>query len=360
MNELQPSTSQKIEILSRIEEIIDSGMYILGKNVSDFEGLWAQLCGVRYCTGVANGMDAIEISLRSLNIGPGDEVITTSITAFASVLAIIRSGAKPVIANISEDTGLIDLDSVKRCITKNTKAVLLVHLYGNLSDPKKWVKFCEESGIYLIEDCAQSHLASFEGQYAGSFGEMAAFSFYPTKNLGAIGDAGATVTSNEKLDVISKSLRNYGQSERYQHPLLGLNSRLDEIQAAILINKCEKLDSQIYKRRLIATQYNNSINNVKIKKLAVPKDIENHVYHLYAIRCENRNLLQKYLLDLGIQTLSHYPVPIHKQVSVHGISVDPAGMETSERFAEECLSIPCHPDLNDFQVQKVIEVINGF
>lgn len=224
----------KEEVLASVSRVIESGWYVLGKEVDLFEQVWADLCAVPHAVGVGNGMDAIEIALRSLDIGPGDEVITTPITAFATVLAILRAGATPVLADIDPETALLDRDSVARCVSPNTKAIVLVHLYGQVRDMDAWVGFCDHHSIYLIEDCAQSHLAKWRGKISGSFGIAGAYSFYPTKNLGALGDGGMLITKHADLAERASRLRNYGQSVRYHHPEIGMNSRLDEIQAAIL------------------------------------------------------------------------------------------------------------------------------
>ena len=234
-------------------------------------------------------MEAIEIGLRSLGIGPGDEVITTAMTAFATVLAVLRAGAIPVLADIDPMTGLLDLSSVKRCLTAKTKAVLLVHLYGHVSNMDSWVEFCSNHQVFLLEDCAQSHLAKWKGKSSGSFGKWGAFSFYPTKNLGALGDGGALVTWDKQVSEKAKILRNYGQSIRYHHPELGLNSRLDELQAALISVRFNWLDRFTERRKKIAKSYYEGISNPLIAFLSRPRDEENHVYHLFVILCEDRD-----------------------------------------------------------------------
>ena len=217
-----------------VERVLASGWYILGKEVESFERQWAQACGVAHGVGMGNGLDAIEVALRALDIGPGDEVITTPMTAFATVLAVLRAGATPVLADIDPQTALLAPESVRRVLSARTRAVLLVHLYGQLRGMEEWGRLCGERGIALIEDCAQAHFARWRGRSAGAFGRAGAYSFYPTKNLGALGDAGMLVTNDPALAARAACLRNYGQSERYHHPELGLNSRLDELHAAIL------------------------------------------------------------------------------------------------------------------------------
>lgn len=347
-------------MLDASKRVIDSGWYVLGNELIHFEKQWALLCGVNYAVGVGNGMDAIEIALRSLDIGPGDEVITTPMTAFATVLAILRAGAIPVLADIEEDTGLLFKESVLRCISSKTKAIVLVHLYGQVRDMSSWQKLCVDNNIQLIEDCAQSHLATLGGKVAGSFGVAGAYSFYPTKNLGAIGDGGALVTNNETIAERSSRLRNYGQSVRYHHPELGMNSRLDEIQAAMLCERIKWLESFTERRREVADQYRAGISNPQISLLKAPQERTAHAYHLFVIKTDKRDILQKHLQENKVQSLIHYPVPVHYQESCNGIKCDPKGLPVSELYASQCLSIPCHPQMTNSDVNKVINAINSF
>ena len=345
-------------MLDATRRVLESGWYVLGKEVQAFEQQWAMTCGVSYSVGVGNGMDAIEIALRAAGIGPGHEVVTTSMTAFATVLAILRSGATPVLADIDPNTGLLSRASVKSCLTIQTKAVLLVHLYGQVRDMAAWQTFCEECGIALIEDCAQAHLATWRGQVAGSFGLAGAYSFYPTKNLGAVGDAGILVCQDPALAEQAGRLRNYGQSARYHHPELGMNSRLDEVQAAILAARLPWLAGFTERRYKIAQAYEESIMHPQVKKLALPEERTAHVYHLYVITSPNRVALMRHLQHRGIQTFIHYPVPVHQQQSCIGMRRDPAGLPACERHATECLSLPCHPQMTDDDVGRVIDAVN--
>ncbi len=340
--------------------VIESGWYILGNELINFEKLWSSRCGVDFGVGVGNGMDAIEIILRSLGIGVGDEVITTPMTAFATVLAIFRAGATPVLADIQPDTGLLSVESAKRCITSNTKAILLVHLYGQVRAMTEWQKLCADHGIRLIEDCAQAHLAATHGKVAGSFGVAGAYSFYPTKNLGALGDAGMLVTNDKALVETASRLRNYGQSVRYHHPEIGLNSRLDEIQAAMLVERNNWLTSFTSRRIEIARAYREGIKNDLIVHLAEPEEATAHVYHLYVVLSKSRDAIQKYLHDNGVQTLIHYPIPIHKQLPCRDIRTDHQGLLMSELHSEQCLSLPCHPQMTDGDVLTVINLANSF
>lgn len=347
-------------MLGAARRVLDSGWYVLGNEVAAFEKQWATACGVSHAVGVGNGMDAIEIALRALDIGPGDEIITTPMTAFATVLAILRAGATPVLADIDPHTALLSPASAERCITPRTKALLLVHLYGQVRGMKAWTAFCRRHGITLIEDCAQAHLAKWQDKVAGSFGAAGAYSFYPTKNLGAPGDAGMVVTGDERLAQRAGQLRNYGQSTRYHHPELGMNSRLDEIHAAMLAARMRWLPEFTAHRRRIADTYQAGIRNPLIQLLAAPEEPSAHVYHLFVITCEQRDALQGHLLQNQVQSLIHYPIPIHKQEPCRDIARDPQGLGQSERHAEKCLSLPCHPQMTDSDVDVVIAAVNAF
>lgn len=347
-------------MLAAVRRVLQSGWYVLGPELKSFESSWANVCGTAHGVGVGNGMDAIEIAIRSLDIGPGDEVITTPMTAFATVLAIMRSGATPVLADIDPDTVLLSLSSVERCLSSKTRAVLLVHLYGQIRDLGNWKTFCDAHHLELIEDCAQAHLASWQECVAGSLGAAGAYSFYPTKNLGAPGDAGMLVTNNEQLAARASRLRNYGQSVRYEHPEVGLNSRLDEIQAAMLNERLHWLESFTERRRIIARRYMAEINNPFIQHLAPPQEPKAHVYHLFVVRCNEREALGEHLRLSGVQSLIHYPIPIHRQVPCRSIARDPKGLVITEQHAETCLSIPCHPQLSDEDIGKVIDAVNRF
>lgn len=346
--------------LQAVERVLRSGWYVLGEEVRKFESLWAERCGTNYAVGVGNGMDAIEIGLRTLNIGPGDEVITTAMTAFASVLAIIRVGATPVLADIEPETGLLSLESVERCITKKTKAVLLVHLYGQVRHMQAWQDLCEKYAIELLEDCAQAHLARLDGKVAGSFGRFGAYSFYPTKNLGAIGDGGALVTSDQALAERAAVLRNYGQSIRYYHPEFGLNSRLDEIQAALLSVRLNWLDQYTERRQYIAMSYQQGLNSPHVQLLKAPVEPAAHVYHLFVVLTSQRDALQAHLNAVGIQSLIHYPVPIHHQEKCGEMRRDPEGLHHSETHALQCISLPCHPQMAAQDIHTVIDAVNAF
>lgn len=361
MNDFQAEPSElRASMINAVQRVFESGWYVLGQEVKTFEKKWADLCGVSHGIGVGNGMDAIEIILRSLGIGPGDEVITTPMTAFATVLAILRAGATPVLADIEPETALLSRESVYRCITKKTKAVVLVHLYGHVRNMDQWQKFCQDEKIELIEDCAQSHLASYQGGVAGAFGVAGAYSFYPTKNLGTAGDGGMVVTNDESLAERAMQIRNYGQSIRYYHPMIGMNSRLDEIHAAMLSARLSWLHEFTSRRIEIANIYRSQIKNQYVTQLAEPLELQSHVYHLYVIQSPRRDALMQHLQGHNIQSLIHYPVPIHQQEPCKEFRCDPEGLRFSEQHAKECLSIPCHPQMSNSDVEQVVISVNRF
>ena len=350
----------KVAELAAVERVLRSGWYVLGNELQTFENDWAKRCGVAHVIGVGNGMDAIEIGLRALNIGLGDEVITTPMTAFATVLAIIRAGAVPVLADIDPHTALLDPASVKRCISPKTKAVLLVHLYGQVCEMESWVALCQSYGIALLEDCAQAHLAQWNGKTAGSFGHFGAYSFYPTKNLGALGDGGALICNDAELAQRAAVLRNYGQSVRYHHPTLGLNSRLDELQAALLLTRLEWLEDFTERRCQIANKYYAGIANSAVRLLSPPIQARSYVHHLFVVLSQERDRLANHLKNNGVQTLVHYPVPVHSQPPCKDVKRDPNGLRAAEQHADQCLSIPCHPQMSEADVAKVVGSINSF
>jgi dTDP-4-amino-4,6-dideoxygalactose transaminase len=355
----EPADLHRAE-LDAIAAVLSSGWYILGPSVTTFEVQWAARLNAKHCVGVGNGMDAIEIAIRALGIRRGDEIITTPMTAFATVLAILRAGATPVLADISPATGLLDVESAERCVSRNTRAVIPVHLYGRACDMTQWLDFCSTHSIFLIEDCAQAHDAKWGGESVGTFGNAGAFSFYPTKNLGAPGDGGAIVTNNSDLDHAARMLRNYGQSERYKHPVVGMNSRLDEIQAAVLSVRLERLTAFTERRREIASEYMARLCNPAVRLMAAPIVAESHVHHLFVVTCNERNRLANHLRSAGVQTLSHYPIPIHLQDPCMGVARDPHGLANAECHAANCLSLPCHPQMSEEDITSVVNAVMSF
>ncbi len=355
----EPSALADAEVAAA-RRVIDSHWYVLGPEVDAFEQEWAAACNAPASVGVANGLDAIEICLRSLGIGAGDEVITTPMTAFATILGIIRAGATPVRADIDEHTALLSPESVRRCVTPRTRAVLLVHLYGQVRQMTVWTNLCSELGIQLIEDCAQAHLARSSEGAAGLIGAASAWSFYPTKNLGAVGDAGAVVSHDSAVIEKARLLRNYGQSTRYEHVEIGLNSRLDELQAAILRARLPLLVEFTERRRAIAEQYRRGIAHPLVSLLAEAEVPEAHVHHLFVVTSPTRDALAAHLRSCGVETLIHYPIPAHLQPALVDARRDPHGLTGAENHARTCLSLPCHPGVSDAEVAEVIAAVNSF
>lgn len=350
----------KSSMSEAVARTLASHRFILGHEVQRFERSWGSYCDIAHAVGVANGMDALEVSLRSLGIGQGDEVIVPGLTAFATALAVARCGATPVVADVDPRSGLLDRASVERCLSDRTRAVILVHLYGQLREASEWVHYCASRDILLIEDCAQAHGAAEGGVTAGAFGEAGAYSFYPTKNLGCFGDGGAIVTNSGELAERARVLRNYGQTSLYRHDVLGLNSRLDEVQAAILSARLEWLDEFTESRRANARDYRSRIRQDVIGIFDAPTEPSAHVYHQFVVTCERRDSLAEYLDARGVQTQIHYPLPIHHQPAAANFGRDPAGLANAEYLAATCLSIPCHPQLTQADRDQVVGAINAF
>lgn len=346
----------KDELNEAIQRTLQSGWYILGKECEEFENRVEIFCGVKHAVGVGNGYDALYLILRALNIGVGDEVITTPNTAFATTLAVLAVGAKPIFGDIDSRSGWLLPTSVKSLITKKTKAILPVDIYGSLDYIQDMKDIADEYNIYLIEDACQAFGARLNTQYAGTFGIAGAYSFYPTKNLGAIGDGGMIVTNDEELAVKVKSLRNYGQLRRYYHSELGVNSRLDELQAAILNVKMQYI-SQFNRRRIeIAGIFDKEINSEFVLKPRYTDD-GSSIYHLYVMTSPYRDKIMQYLDSKGIVSLIHYPVPSYMQEVIKDGSF---GLETEDIFSSRCFSIPIHPFLYDQEILEIVNAINTF
>jgi dTDP-4-amino-4,6-dideoxygalactose transaminase len=343
----------KDEVDAAIRKVLKSGYYILGREVSLFEKEFSQYMGCKYCVGVGNGTEAINLSLRAAEINKGDEVITSCLTAYPTIVGIKEAGGVPVLVDIDPNTCLINPFLIRDKITSKTKFIMPVHLYGQCADMDKIIKIAQEYNLKIIEDCAQAVGAEYKNIKAGNFGIAAAFSFYPTKNLGAYGDGGAIITNNKDTYKKLLMLRNYGQNDRYYHELNGINSRLDEIQAAILRIKLKYLDEIIIKKREIAKIYDS---NIKIRKVR-EQNYNKHVYHLYVIFSAERNILQDYLSKNDIQTLIHYPVPIYKQKA---LSYPHNNFPETEKATSEILSIPAGPSLTTEEINYMINKINNF
>lgn len=342
------------EIAAAMRRVADSGWYILGPEVEAFEAEFAEYHDVPFAVGVASGTDAIELALRAGDVGPGDEVITVAHTAMATVTAIENTGATPVLADIDGDSFTLDAQQARQAITTKTRAIVVVHLYGRPADLDALKAIAEAHNLLLIEDCAQAHGAEYKGQKVGSIGHFGAFSFYPTKNLGAYGDGGAVITRDAGLADKLRKLRNYGQTSRYIHQSRGTNSRLDELQAAILRVKLKYLDTHNQTRRELAAIYNNRLRAAARPRTA--PDIR-HVYHLYVIRDGRRDQLMTELKARGIGTLIHYPIPIHLQASHRDLGLGAGSLPETEKAAREIVSLPMYIGLTDADVIRVCDAI---
>lgn len=349
-------TLLKKEINRAIQQVLDSGLYVLGPQVTQFEQEFAQYIGTKYCVGVGNGTEALFLALKALDIGPGDEVITTPFTAAYTAFAIIYAGAKPVFVDIRPDTFNIDETAIARAITKRTKAIIPVHLFGQPANIVQIQKIAKQHKLYVIEDCCQAHHAAVGQRTVGTFGDIACFSFYPTKNLGAIGDGGAVVTNNKKLADRIQLLHNGHQTTKYYHTALGYNTRLDEIQAAILRVKLRHLNVLIEKRQTIAKYYDGMITADHIIKPTVVPNVR-HVFHLYVIRTAKRDQLQKRLAAENIHTQVHYPWPLHRLPAFAFLKTK--SLPISEQAARESLSLPMYPGLTKTAVRKIVQIVQA-
>lgn len=358
----QGYVSYRDEIDAAIKRVLESGWYVLGPELENFEKDFARWCGARHCIGVGNGTNAITIALRGLELGSGDAVFTVSHTAVATVAGIERAGAKPVLIDIDPKTYTIDPAKLEEAIVAfgrsgsagRPRAVIAVHLYGHPCDMAALRTICDRYDLKLIEDCAQAHGATVGGKRIGSLADAAAFSFYPTKNLGAFGDGGAVVTSDEQLAKRCAALRQYGWFERYYSDISGDNSRLDELHAAILSVRLLHLDEEISARQSIAGRYNQGL--AAQVEVPVVRDGYTHAYHLYVIRAAARDALSAFLNKQDIASALHYPAAVHRQKAYEGrIHVGPGGLSVTDQAYEEILSLPMHPFLTDADVQRVIE-----
>jgi dTDP-4-amino-4,6-dideoxygalactose transaminase len=341
----------KPQIDQAIQRVLESGQFVLGRELEQFELAFARYTGIDYAVGFNSGSDALFLALKSLGIRKNDDVITVSHSFISTTDAISRTGARPVFIDIDPETYCMDPTKIEEKINENTKAILPVHLYGHPADMKSIMDIAEEHNLNVVEDACQAHGALYNGKKVGSIGDIGCFSFYPTKNIGCCGDGGIAVTNNETLAEKMQMLRNYGQSKKYYHDFMGYNSRLDEIQAAILQVKLLFLDSWNEKRRGLAKFYTKNLENCGIV-LPFERSYSHHVYYLYVIQIENRDIVQKQLNQAGIQTLIHYPVPIHKQkayVTSHSQDILPI----TDSVCSKILSLP----LNPFMEKEDIEMI---
>lgn len=335
-----------------------SGWYIMGKELESFEEEYAKYTGSKYCVGLGNGLDALVLAVRSLGIGEGDEVIVQANTYIASVMGISINGATPVFTE-PDEYFMIDASKIEEKITSKTKAVMVVHLYGQSADMTKIVDICKRHNLKLIEDCAQSHGAKHAGKMTGTFGDVGCFSFYPSKNIGAFGDGGAIVTDNEEIKNKIRMLRNYGSSVRYYNDEVGVNSRLDEIQAALLKVRLSHAGELEDERKLAAKYY---LENIKNEKICLPKTAEyaEHVYHQFVVRCEKRDELIEYLKSKDISTIIHYPVPPHLSKAYEYLNHKKGDYPITEAMADTVVSIPMYNGITKEEQDRVIKALNEF
>ncbi len=347
------------EIYNAFNRVFNSSWYIEGNEDLNFEEEFAKFCNVKYCVGTGNGLDALILSLKALDVGPGDEVIVPSNTYIATALAVTYVGAKPVLVDPLIETFNIDISKIEGNITDRTKAIMPVHLYGQPCNMDAIMNIAQKYNLYVIEDCAQAHGATYKGKKVGGFGDAAGFSFYPGKNLGALGDAGAIVTNNEELAKKVRALGNYGSDYKYHHIYKGNNSRLDELQAAFLSVKLPHLNRMNEERRKIAKRYLEEINNPKIVLPYIIDDVI-PVWHLFAIRCNERDVLAEYLENKGISTNRHYPIPIHLQECYEDLGYKNGDLPIAEEISKTQLSIPMYYGMLKDEIDYVIKAINEF
>jgi dTDP-4-amino-4,6-dideoxygalactose transaminase len=355
------TSSYEPELSETIKKVVNSGWYLLGEELKNFENKFAEYCGVKHCIGAANGLDALRLIFRAyIEMGTmeeGDEVIVPANTYIASILAVSENRLKPVLVEPDIITYNIDSNKIESAITSKTKAILIVHLYGQCAYNEKIRELADKYSLKVIEDSAQAHGAKCKGKRVGSLGDASGFSFYPGKNLGALGDAGAVTTSDEELAQVVRSIANYGSSKKYVNTYKGLNSRLDELQAAILNVKLKYLDRDNTKRREISKIYRSEIKNTNII-LPVPLNEDGHVWHIFAIRTGSRDLLQTYLREKGVQTLIHYPIPPHKQVAYKEWS--DVKLPITEKIHKEILSLPMSQVMTANEIEMVVDLLGKF
>ena len=348
----------RAEMDAAVKRVLDSGWYLLGKEVEAFEQEFAAYCGTKHCVGVANGLDALTLILKAYGFGPGDEIIVPANTFIATLLAVSANGCTPVLVEPDWNTRLIDVNRIEEAVTPRTKAIMVVHLYGRAVEMERVWEIAKRYNLKVIEDSAQAHGAKYQGLRCGNLGDASGFSFYPGKNLGCLGDGGAVTTNDEELVTKIRAIRNYGSDYKYHHIYKGMNSRLDEIQAALLRVKLPHLDEDNARRREIAGRYIREITNPHVELPQMPSDPDGHVWHVFAVTCLERNELLKHLESKGIQTNIHYPTPPHLQGAYRELANQ--SFPVSERMHREIVSLPMSPALSDEEVTKVVEAVNEF
>ena len=339
-------------------DILRSGWYVLGKELESFELEFANFLGVKHCVGVANGLDALWIAFRLLDIGKGDEVIVQGNTYIASVMGITINGATPIFVEPDEFFN-IDASKIEEKITNKTKAILVVHLYGQASNMKPIVELCKKYNLKLVEDCAQSHGAKFDGKVTGTFGDIGCFSFYPSKNLGAFGDGGAIVTNDDKLANDARVFRNYGSEKRYYNKVVGTNSRLDELQAGLLRVRLSHIAELTKEKEKICHRYLNSIQNDKVTLPRI-RNGATHIWHQFVIKCDEREKFIDYLNENNIGTIIHYPIPPHLSEAYAYLHMKKGDLPITEKYADTVLSLPLYNGMTGDELDYIIDTINLF
>lgn len=346
------------EFEAKALEVLRSGWYVLGKEVESFEKEFAAYLGAKHCVGVASGLDALWIAFRILGIGAGDEVIVQGNTYIASVMGITINGATPIFVEPDEYYN-IDASKIEEKITEKTKAILVVHLYGQASNMRPVVEICQKYDLRLVEDCAQSHGAKFAGQMTGTFGDIGCFSFYPSKNLGAFGDAGAIVTNDDQIAEDARVFRNYGSERRYYNKVVGTNSRLDEIQAGFLRIRLKYLDELAKEKQTICERYFDQMHNNKIV-FPMIREGATHIWHQFVVRSGERDELIKYLDEKGIGTIIHYPIPPHLSEAYRYLNLPEGSLPITEKYARTVLSLPLYNGMTEEEQMIVINAVNDF
>ena len=343
---------EREELDAALAAVLDSGQFVLGERVAAFEDAFAAFCGARHAVGVASGTDALTLALQAVGVGHGDEVVTAANTCVPTVAAIEAAGAVPVLVDVDGETCTLSPASVEAALTPRTRAVVPVHLYGQCADMAPILELARDRGLRVVEDAAQAHGAEYGGRRAGTLGHAAAFSFYPTKNLGALGDAGAVVTDDEEVAERARLLRSYGERERYESVVPGRNSRLDALQAAVLAARLPRLEAWAERRRELARRYGAALAGTGV---AAPVEAagRRHAYHLYVVRTPRRDELRAELAARGVETLVHYPRPVHRHPAYERLAGEPGALAASERLCEEVLSLPLYPQLTDDEAEHV-------
>lgn len=348
------------QLAQAYNKVMDHSYFILGQECKGFEEEFAAYCDAKYCVGVANGLDALFLILKAMEIGEGDEVIVPSNTFIATALAVSYAGAKPVFAEPEFTSYNMDPARLEEAITDKTKAIIPVHLQGRPADMDLIMQVARKHNLKVIEDAAQAHGVFYKGKKVGTFGDAAGFSFYPGKNLGALGDGGAVVTNNQELADKVRAIANYGSNYKYSHIYKGINSRLDELQAAFLRTKLTQLDKWNAARAAIAKKYFQGITNEKIVLPLKPDADFGHIYHVFVIRCQQRDALEKHLADHGVGTVKHYPIPIHLQACYADLGYKKGDFPIAEEISDTVISLPMFYGMTDAQIQYVIDAINLF